>query len=133
MAQNQDNNNFYPGSPEVPGYSPSGEQSPQQEQVFSDEQLRRWESELQKAEKNREWKRQDDPSNAQQNDGSQPGQKPKKKQNDEFSPRYFGYSIPPQIANNMNAIAANAGKGNANDSKAWLYVFLDRLMKLRAA
>jgi len=48
-------------------------------------------------------------------------------------PSFFGYKIPPQIANNTANIIAQKGKGDTAEARTWIYMLLDRLMKKQAA
>lgn len=44
-------------------------------------------------------------------------------------PKFFGYKVPPQFANNFQMIRKKKGKGNPNDARTWVYVLLDRILK----
>lgn len=44
-------------------------------------------------------------------------------------PKYFGYTAPKRITSDKDYIESNVGKGDKKDSKTWLLVFLDRLLK----
>jgi hypothetical protein len=44
-------------------------------------------------------------------------------------PKFFGYKPSKKIANDPNYIKSHAGRGDKQDSKTWLLVFLDRLLK----
>ncbi|MBN1332106.1 hypothetical protein JW978_04525 [Candidatus Dojkabacteria bacterium] len=58
-----------------------------------------------------------------------PQKKPAKTGDQAAKPKYFGYQPPPSISNNAGYVKKNAGKGNVKDSKTWLLLFLDRLLK----
>jgi hypothetical protein len=47
-------------------------------------------------------------------------------------PKYFGYNISPQITNNTSNIKMNAGKGDPTVSSTWVYMLLDRMLKMRS-
>jgi hypothetical protein len=44
-------------------------------------------------------------------------------------PKFFGYMISPQIANNFPMISTQKGKGSPTKSRTWIYMLLDRLLK----
>jgi len=48
-------------------------------------------------------------------------------------PKFFGYKPSKKIANDPNYIKSHAGRGDKQDSKTWLLVFLDRLLKKESA
>lgn len=43
--------------------------------------------------------------------------------------KYFGYHPPKNIAQDANYIKSNSGRGAKNESKTWLLMFLDRILK----
>jgi len=45
------------------------------------------------------------------------------------APRFFGYTVSPQIANNFPLISAQKGRGDSGKSRTWIYVLLDRILK----
>lgn len=44
-------------------------------------------------------------------------------------PKFYGYKVPPQLATNINAIEAEAGKGDPDQAHTWLIIFLERLLR----
>lgn len=60
---------------------------------------------------------------------SDPFKEKKEQSPQQTKPKYFGYTAPLQITNNPGYIEQRAGKGNKKDSKTWLLIFLDRLLK----
>jgi len=62
---------------------------------------------------------------------SKPQPKPKSKPMAQKpqSPKFFGYKVNPQIANNLQLIKKKKGKGKTDDAKTWIYVLLDRILK----
>ncbi len=118
------------GSPEAPMSMESGESARPTEYGY--EVLKKLESgqeaALEAAEK-KEDKRPDDP--AQQQQVVRKEEKKEVKPVGPQPPKYFGYNIPTQIANNFSMIKRNKGKGDPNSSKTWVYVLLDRLLKMR--
>jgi hypothetical protein len=45
------------------------------------------------------------------------------------TPKFFGYMVSPQIANNFAVISSLKGKGDVNKSRTWIYMLLDRILK----
>ncbi len=45
-------------------------------------------------------------------------------------PQLYGYMVPPQIIKNFNLIRSRKLKGSPTASKTWLYVLLDRILKM---
>ena len=45
------------------------------------------------------------------------------------APKFFGYMVSPQIANNYQTISALKGKGDPKKSRTWIYILLDRILK----
>lgn len=58
--------------------------------------------------------------------------KKEKKSEDPVAPQYYGYNIPPQIANNYEYVKASAGKGDPSQSRTWIFMLLDRMLKMRS-
>ena len=44
-------------------------------------------------------------------------------------PKFYGYMVAPQIANNYPLITDQKGKGNPSKSRTWIYMLLDRILK----
>lgn len=125
------------GSPESPVTIDNGAATESQKpQEFGYEQLQKIENmsenALEAAER-KEAKRPEDPrqNNFQSQQPPQPVAPIKKKPSPD-SPKYFGYNIPPQIANNYKLIQSNAGKGDPASSQTWVYMLLDKLLKVRS-
>lgn len=125
-----DNGMISVGSPEAPMVADVSESVKPTEYGY--EVLKKLESgqeaALEAAEK-KEDKRPDDP--AQQQQVIRKEEKKESLPASPQTPKYFGYNIPPQIANNFSLIKKNKGKGDPNASKTWVYVLLDRLLKMR--
>lgn len=47
-------------------------------------------------------------------------------------PRFYGYKVAPQIANNFALIVQQKGKGKPDESRTWIYMLLDRILKKQA-
>jgi hypothetical protein len=45
------------------------------------------------------------------------------------APKFFGYMVSPQIANNYDVISSLKGKGDPKKSRTWIYMLLDRILK----
>jgi hypothetical protein len=45
------------------------------------------------------------------------------------APKFFGYMVSPQIANNYSVISTLKGKGDPKKSRTWIYMLLDRILK----
>ena len=46
-----------------------------------------------------------------------------------LQPKFFGYKPSKKLAGNPQMVKRQAGRGNSSDSKTWLLIFLDRLLK----
>jgi hypothetical protein len=46
-----------------------------------------------------------------------------------ITPKFYGYKVPPQLATNIQAIEAQAGKGDPDQAHTWLIIFLERLLR----
>jgi hypothetical protein len=44
-------------------------------------------------------------------------------------PKFFGYTVSPQIANNFGLIKTQKGRGDPKEARTWLYILLDKLLK----
>ena len=127
----QDNQQFIStGSPEVPGAVDRGEVAKPAE--YGHEVIKRIEATPEGAQERaeRKDKKYKDQQRRQPKDDPKQ-QKLKKKTSDYPSPKYFGYNIPPQISNNYKLIKKNTGKGDPSSSATWIWVLLDRLLKVR--
>ena len=45
------------------------------------------------------------------------------------APKFYGYMVSPQIANNHALISSLKGRGETNKSRTWIYMLLDRILK----
>lgn len=128
-----DNKIISAGSPEAPieiGGSGSNRSETNPQEEFGYEQLQKIDreaAELMAAER-KDKKLVEDPNNSQNNLQVKQATKEKKKVD---GPKYFGYSIPAAIAGNYKQIAKNKGKGDPNSSQTWVYVLLDKLLKVK--
>lgn len=111
------------GVPEAPAQS-QAETAPQAPE-YGNEAIRRIEQQAQ-PEQRAERQETPRPPVAQPQKRSQP--KPQKAETAP-APKFYGYSIPPQLASNITMIKQNQGKGDPGNARTWLYVFLDRLLK----
>jgi len=64
----------------------------------------------------------------QQPQQQKPQPKPKKPSGPE-PPSFYGYKVPLNISTNPKLIAEKKGTGDPSDSRTWVYMFLDRLLK----
>jgi hypothetical protein len=130
------------GSPEFPSHvANQQEHGTEKEEVFGYEALKRIEASsehqlsseqlhaLEKAER-KEGKAGDDPNDfvpePDDSFGSSGSDEPE-------PPKYFGYSLPPKMVNDFKNIAKQKKKGgDPNESKTWIYVLLDRILKMRS-
>ncbi|HEC64185.1 MAG TPA: hypothetical protein ENI23_02700 [bacterium] len=54
------------------------------------------------------------------------------KEQDISGPKIYGYMVPNKIRNNFRAIKSKKGKGNPSASRTWLYVLLDRMLRMHS-
>lgn len=123
-SQNQQQYSAYQGSPESAPV-PLNVESPVAQPEYGNEALKRIEQQPESIEA------------AERKDVRQPSQQPQ--QNKPVvqpaklpaitPPKFFGYNVPPKIASNYALIRSQKGKGDPEQARTWLYVFLDRLLK----
>jgi len=120
------------GIPEMPGNIASIETPVYVEYGY--EQLKQLEksaeNELEAAER-KEPNKLDDSSQQQIQAQIKKKQKPQPKEDTQQLP-YFGYKIPPSIANDFKLIRKLKGRGDTSFSKTWILMLLDRLLKIRS-
>ena len=44
-------------------------------------------------------------------------------------PKFFGYNVPPKLANDFGLIKSKKGKGSPQKARTWILMLLDRLLK----
>jgi hypothetical protein len=46
-----------------------------------------------------------------------------------MAPKFYGYAVSPQLANNHPLISSQKGKGDTAKTRTWIYILLDRILK----
>lgn len=114
-------------TPEVAS-SPSTSAESSSEGESGYEQIKKIEQQAELQEQKEKFQRQAEQQK--QKSAQQSKQKREKKEvPDSVKPKYFGYNPPPQLMNDPEMIKKQAGKGDKKESKTWLLMFLDRVLK----
>lgn len=123
------------GSPEAPTPISGNESAPDQGSEFGYERLKQLEQSAEtalEAAERKESNKVDDPKQRRPQQPQHKKKNPVRKVPNTNAPKYFGYNISPQIANNPQIVKSRAGKGDPKNSQTWVYVLLERLLKMRS-
>jgi hypothetical protein len=115
------------GSPEAPITIPVETQPAGPEQGMESSESQEYGRENPEQVENKELKKVQNDNNEQV---KRPLPKPVTVEAPQKGPQLYGYMVPPQIIKNFNLIRSRKLKGSPTASKTWLYVLLDRILKM---